>query len=323
MRILVRLLPALLAAVMLAPHVAVRAQEQPDEDEMRLLEGSYQEAREAVQSKDWKKAIEAFDKFFPRLAQAKLPEEIKKRAERDARYDYACAHALTGKKEDALKAFVKAVDLGYWDWKHIDEDKDLDTIRKEDGFKKAIETGKVAEKEHIAKEAKEAADKTKEALGKAPLFPFDFEVKTLDGKTLKLSDLKGKVVIVDVWGTWCPPCRAEIPHFVKLYETYKDKGLEIVGLAVEGDNPDPTGTVKSFAEKNGIKYPLACIEESSEILKAIPEFGAFPTTIFVDREGKVRMKEVGAREYGALEGVAKTLLEATADKKSDDKGGNK
>ncbi|MEZ0229523.1 MAG: TlpA disulfide reductase family protein [Planctomycetota bacterium] len=313
MRTLVRFVPALLAVCVLGLAVprVVAQDEGPDEDEMKLLEGCYQEGREATQAKDFPKAVAAFEKFFPRLAKTQsLPAEVKKKVERDARYDYACGLAQTGKKADALKAFVRAIELGYWEWKHIDEDKELDSIRKEDDFKKAVEKGKVAEKEHEEQEKKDYAARTTEALGKDALFTFDFEVKTLDGQDLKLSSLKGKVVIVDVWGTWCPPCRAEIPHFVKLYETYKAQGLEIVGLAFEGENPDPTGTVKTFAEKNGIKYPLACLDESSPVLKSIPEFGAFPTTIFVDREGKVRLKEVGARGPGALEGITKTLLDA-------------
>src|SRR2546421_318352 len=83
-------------------------------------------------------------------------------------------------------------------------------------FKKAIATGKELEKAQVEKDAKEAADETKKALAGDPLFDFDLDVKTIDGKKIKLSELKGKVVIVDVWGTWCPPCRKEIPHFVKL-----------------------------------------------------------------------------------------------------------
>ena len=318
MRARLRLLsPVLLAACFLGVAVpSLRAQEEePDKDEIEKIAPIFQEAMQAAQAKEYDKAIAAFDKFFPKLEKAQLPAKMKKSVESGARYNYACALSLTGKKPEAIKAFARSVELGFWDWKHIDEDSDLDPIRKEDDFKKAIETGKVAQKAQQEKDSKEAGEKTKKALAAAPLFDFDFDVKTTDGKTLKLKDLKGKVVIVDVWGTWCPPCRAEIPHFVKLYDTFKEKGLEIVGLAWERDQDEAANLVKAFAEKTGIKYPLSILEQESELLKKIPEFGAFPTTLFIDREGKVRMKEVGLREYGVLEGITKTLLEAKADDK--------
>lgn len=302
-------LAAVCALAFTAAHVRAQDDDEGNQEEIQKISAPFQEAMEALQAKDYDKAIKAFDQFFPKLEKAKLSDEIKKNAECNARYNYACALSLTGKKPEAVKAFARSVELGFWDWKHIDEDTDLDAIRKEDGFKKAIDDGKVAEKAKQEKDAKKAFDDAKAALAKDPLFKFDFEVKTIDGKTLKLSDLKGKVVIVDVWGTWCPPCRMEIPHFVKLYDQYKEKGLEIVGLACEQDQDEAAKLVKEFAEKNGVKYALAPIDQDSDILKQIPDFKAFPTTLFIDKDGKVRVKEVGYRDYAPLEGTVKALLE--------------
>ncbi|MBI3008883.1 MAG: TlpA family protein disulfide reductase, partial [Candidatus Omnitrophica bacterium] len=71
-----------------------------------------------------------------------------------------------------------------------------------------------------------AGKKTRTGLGTAS----DFVLKDLEGKDVKLSDFKGKVMILDFWATWCPPCRKEIPHFKELYDKYKSQGLEIIGV---------------------------------------------------------------------------------------------
>jgi thiol-disulfide isomerase/thioredoxin len=71
----------------------------------------------------------------------------------------------------------------------------------------------------------------------------NFTLKDFTGKTVKLSDYKGKVILLDFWATWCPPCKAEIPGFVELQEAYRDKGLQVVGVSVD-DTPDK---LKPFA----------------------------------------------------------------------------
>jgi thiol-disulfide isomerase/thioredoxin len=306
---------ALILGLSVAAPAAIRAQdgegmggdegqENLSPEKKKLVE-AMTKADKLIEEKKYAEAVGAYDELFKLLdASKELKAEEKKDAEQGARYNYACALSLTGKKEDALKALKRAVELGFWDWSHIAEDKDLDPIRGEADFKKIIEDGKGLEQKGLT-------DEVAKALKEKPLFDYDFTVKTLDGKELKLSSLKGKVVIVDYWGTWCPPCRKEIPHFVKLYETYKEKGLEIVGIAFEQTTAEEGAKkVKEFAEKNKIKYALAAVDQDDAAMKAVPELEAFPTTLFVDREGKVRLRKVGYHEYGALEGLTKALLEA-------------
>ena len=91
----------------------------------------------------------------------------------------------------------------------------------------------------------------------------------------------------------------------------KALGGEIVGIAFEQTTAEEGAKkVKPFAEKNGIKYPLAAVDDADPAMKAVPELEAFPTTLFLDREGKVRLRKVGYHEYGALEGLTKALLDA-------------
>lgn len=119
---------------------------------------------------------------------------------------------------------------------------------------------------------------------------------------------------MDIWGTWCPPCRAEIPHFVELKKKYGDKGLEIVGLNYEGNGiPDDEArrTIKEFAAEHNINYTLALGDETTR--EKVPNFEGYPTTLFIDRQGKVRAKIVGfdPSGVGQMEELIVTLLDET------------
>jgi len=125
----------------------------------------------------------------------------------------------------------------------------------------------------------------------------DVQFTSLDGKTHKLSEYKGKAVFVNFWGTWCPPCVKEIPDLVALYNGNKGKGFEMVGLAV---SPDDLAAVKKFNEKNRLPYLLAM---SSDALKNQFGFRAVPTTVAIDKAGVVRDVLIGARSKAEYQSV--------------------
>src|SRR5437762_83474 len=111
-------------------------------------------------------------------------------------------------------------------------------------------------------------------------------VQDLSGKSTSMDDLKGKVVLVNFWATWCPPCRAEIPELIKLQEQHKDR-LQIIGVS-EDDEAD---TVHDFVKKYGINYPV--VMATPELIQAYGGVAALPTTFVVDPEGRVVQRHLG------------------------------
>jgi thiol-disulfide isomerase/thioredoxin len=139
-------------------------------------------------------------------------------------------------------------------------------------------------------------------------FSFTFSEPDVFGKMLDLQSLRGKVVIVDLWGTWCPPCRKEIPHFVKLKNKYTRKGLEIVGVNFERvSDDDAVKLVKKARVELKINY--RCVIGTDAIQNQIPDLEGFPTTLLLNRAGKVHQMLVGYHSYEELEEIVKPLLD--------------
>ncbi len=133
-----------------------------------------------------------------------------------------------------------------------------------------------------------------------------FSLTSLDDKPLTRDNLKGKVVLLDFWATWCAPCRAAIPHLVTLYETYKDQGLELIGVSLDqGGLPD----VADFVKRNHIPYPIA-LGTNNSITKDLGNITSLPTIILLSKKSSIEFKVVGYNaEIGKkLEKTIKKLL---------------
>ena len=130
-----------------------------------------------------------------------------------------------------------------------------------------------------------------------------FTLEDLDGKQVSLSDFKGNVVILDFWATWCPPCVMEIPHFIELYEQYKDQGFAMVGISLDREG---VGVVNSFVQKYRVNYPILMTD--GQVDKAYGGITSIPTTFVIDRAGKIRREYVGYRDKAVFEADIKTLL---------------
>jgi peroxiredoxin len=115
----------------------------------------------------------------------------------------------------------------------------------------------------------------------------DFELKTPDGKSVKLSDFKGKAVMLNFFATWCPPCRAEMPTMEAAYEASKDKGFVILAVNLG----EPNVTVTQFMEKMGVTFPVV-IDENDRVSK-LYDIVPLPTSYFIDKNGNVYAKTTG------------------------------
>lgn len=128
----------------------------------------------------------------------------------------------------------------------------------------------------------------------------DFSFTTLDGKTLKLSDHAGKVVLLTIWAPWCGPCRQETPGFVKLYKEYKDRGFEILGVAVNTNRDD----VVAFVKKYDVTWPVGI---KDEVARQYKTYG-IPENYVFNPDGTLAKKFVGYTSENALRPVIEASL---------------
>jgi len=135
--------------------------------------------------------------------------------------------------------------------------------------------------------------------GNAP----DFTLTDLEGNSLTLSQFKGKVIILNFWATWCPPCRREIPDFVELYEKYKDEGLLIIGVSLDRDGKR---LVRQFSQEYKIDYPIVFAD--SKVTRDYGGIRAIPASFIIDKEGSIKEKYVGYQPRATFEEAIKKLL---------------
>jgi cytochrome c biogenesis protein CcmG/thiol:disulfide interchange protein DsbE len=131
----------------------------------------------------------------------------------------------------------------------------------------------------------------------------NFSLSTGDGKTVALSKLRGQVVVVNLWATWCGPCRSEIPGMLEVYNQYRSKGLEIVGISLDRDG---WRVVNPFVEKMKITYPV--VLGNGQVAEAYGGIEAIPTTFVVDRKGNVAARHVGYLSKAEFEKIVKKAL---------------
>ncbi len=131
----------------------------------------------------------------------------------------------------------------------------------------------------------------------------DFTLSSVNGEDVSLSDYKGKVVIVDFWATWCPPCRKGIPDLISLQNEYKDK-VKVIGISLDRENTKDG--VPGFVDRMGINYPVVYFND-----KVIIDFGgvnAIPTTFIIDQKGNIVKKMVGLYPKSEYESQIKELI---------------
>lgn len=129
-----------------------------------------------------------------------------------------------------------------------------------------------------------------------------FAAETMEGDVLRLQEYRGTVVVVNVWATWCPPCRVEMPGFVDLQEKFRDKGVQFVGISVDRDGAP---VVRPFVEEKGINFPQ--IVNPSLAARHFPG-DTVPRTYLIDKQGRIRYKHSGIILKWALDDALETLV---------------
>ncbi len=129
-------------------------------------------------------------------------------------------------------------------------------------------------------------------------------IETLDGSLLSLEELKGQVVLVNAWATWCAPCVLEMPGFQRVYEDYKDQGFMVLGISRDQGSPD---LVRAFLKEKKITYPVAMAWQAS--LNGFGEVGGLPTSYLLGKDGKIKHRVEGLFAEPALRMAVKGLLE--------------
>jgi len=123
-----------------------------------------------------------------------------------------------------------------------------------------------------------------------------FKLETPDGQTVALTDYRGTAVLVNLWATWCPPCRAEMPTLEKVYEEYKTKGLVVLGI--DATNQDNLDAIAPFEKQYGITFPI--LLDTNGEASVLYELRSLPTSFFVGRDGVIREVVVGGPMSEAL-----------------------
>jgi len=124
----------------------------------------------------------------------------------------------------------------------------------------------------------------------------DFELKTLSGESIKLFDLRGQAVLVNLWATWCPPCREEMQTIEKVYNEYKDQGFIV--LAVDMTYQDNPSEVMPFVEQRGLTFPIL-LDETGEMANAY-QLRSLPSSYFIGRDGIIHEVVIGGPMAEAL-----------------------
>jgi len=133
----------------------------------------------------------------------------------------------------------------------------------------------------------------------------DFELVSLDGRKVKLSDFRGKAVVLNFWATWCAPCKVEMPWFVDLQSHYANDGLTILGVAMDDSDPEK---IAKFASEMGVNYPV--LLGTNKVSEAYGDVEYLPTTFYINRQGKIVGKVAGLIGKAEIEDDARKALDS-------------
>jgi thiol-disulfide isomerase/thioredoxin len=199
-------------------------------------------------------------------------------------------------------ALTEASDLGFCEFEKIEE---LEALKKIKGYQ-AFEAhlGQLRQK-YLAG----LKDWSSNEVSRFEKFRFDFHINSVKGGSISSQNRNGDIMVIDLWATWCPPCRQALPHFDRLHKDYRKSGVRVIGISM--DSPDDPGQslarVREFMTKHEFKF--ACGMGTNELKAQLPADLKLPTTLYVDRTGNVRYMSNGYQDYAKVAAITETLLQ--------------
>ncbi len=260
--------------------------EELKQETIQKITAYLQEARSHSLQKEYAKSNALYEKAMELLPPVKEGSLEASRAK--LHFDIGCNWALQGRKPEAIAALGRAVSHGYWHADYLLRDPTLKELHTDKKFHAVMQEAK---------------------LGFSRMVVGLTDVLT--NKKVEARDLENKVLIIDIWGTWCPPCRREIPYFVKLKQKYAAQGLEIVGLTYEREGPSDEARkrVEDFGKEQSVNYPLVMLaEDLRALLSGLHGVRKFPTTYFFGRDGSLKHRLEGLQDLEVLEAKVIELL---------------
>jgi len=156
---------------------------------------------------------------------------------------------------------------------------------------------------------KELKKWARDSIAAFPAFDFKFDVADIEAGRIRHGDYRGRILVLDLWATWCPPCREAIPHFVKLDEEFRGENVDVVGISM--DSPDEPlksmKVVRKFVDDNGVEYAVAMGNRS--VMNQLAPGQKLPTVLFINTQGKVRYVAEGPHNYYQLQAITNALID--------------
>ncbi len=212
----------------------------------------------------------------------------------------AQGYAIRHNQTQAFASLGKAVDVGFGDFELILNDPLINRLENEGAIEELVGELKVRYQRAVT-------EWSRTVLAEFQPYQFNFDVADIEGGRLRNSDFGGKVIVLDMWATWCPPCRKGIPHYIELQKNYGSQGIAVFGVSM--DNPqDPNSvlkTVSDFVAEQKFNYPCALGDQS--FAQQVPGKLVLPTTIFIDQFSNVRYIARGFHDYAKIEAITRAL----------------
>ena len=215
--------------------------------------------------------------------------------------DMAKGYAEQQQPEMVFKSIESAINCGYGDYRALAEEEWFKSLIDAETTTSWLSSFDVSYRNAVDAWSQQVVREFQGA-------SFEFKLQDIDGSTISKRDYAGKVLVVDLWATWCPPCRKGIPDFIKLQREHKRDGVAVVGISMDApETPDETvDAVRTFVEANSVNYDIALGDTT--IASQLTGKMALPTTLFFDRDGRVRYVARGYHDHAKIEAITKILV---------------